>query len=96
MGDPVGFGANLLAIISAFKDPKELIAKLRGLSKRQKVLTALLLVLILGIIILAQAFFSGAFTDPETRNRLPDSRRCDRTHNLYRNLGRRPFHIKSL
>ena len=55
MGDPVGFGANLLAIISAFKDPKELVAKLRGLSKCQKVLAALLLVLILGIIKIGRA-----------------------------------------
>lgn len=38
MSDPVGFGANLLTIISAFKNPKELLAKLRELSKRQKVL----------------------------------------------------------
>jgi len=29
MGDPLGIGANLLTIISAFKDPKELVAKLR-------------------------------------------------------------------
>ena len=72
MGDPVGFGANLLAIISAFKDPKELVAKLRGLSKRQKILTGLLLVLILGIIILAQAFFSGAFTPTITQVMLSD------------------------
>ena len=72
MGDPVGFGANLLAIISAFKDPKELVAKLRGLSKRQKVLAALLLVLILGIIILAQAFFTGAFTPTITQVMLSD------------------------
>lgn len=72
MGDPVGFGANLLAIISAFKDPKELVAKLRGLSQRQKILTGLLLVLILGIIILAQAFFSGAFTPTITQVMLSD------------------------
>ena len=40
MGDPLGIGANLLTIISAFKDPKELVAKLRSLSRRQKVLAA--------------------------------------------------------
>ena len=72
MGDPVGFGANLLAIISAFKDPKVLVAKLRGLSQLQKILTGLLLVLILGIIILAQAFFSGAFTPTITQVMLSD------------------------
>lgn len=72
MGDPIGLGANLLAIVSAFKDPKELVAKLRGLSKRQKVLTGLLLILILGIIILAQAFFSGAFTPTITQVMLSD------------------------
>lgn len=36
MGDPVGFGANLLAIISAFKDPKELVAKLGGAEQAPK------------------------------------------------------------
>lgn len=36
MGDPVGFGANLLAIISAFKDPEELIYKLRNLTSAKK------------------------------------------------------------
>lgn len=44
MGDPLGIGANLLAII--FKDPKELVAKLRSLSRRQEVLTAVFLILV--------------------------------------------------
>ena len=46
MGDPLGIGANLLAIISAFKYPKELVAKLRSLSRCQKVLTAVFLILV--------------------------------------------------
>lgn len=72
MGDPVGFGANLLAIISAFKDPKELIYKLRNLNKRQKILGAILLIPIVGIAFLAWANFSGAFTSTITQVMLSD------------------------
>ncbi len=70
MGDPVGFGANLLAIISAFKDPKELIYKLRNLNKRQKILGTILLILIVGIAFLVWA--SGAFTSTITQVMLSD------------------------
>lgn len=72
MGDLVGFGANLLAIISAFKDPKELIYKLRNLNKHQKILGTILLILIVGIAFLAWANFSGAFTSTITQVMLSD------------------------
>lgn len=72
MGDPVGFGANLLAIISAFKDPKELIYKLRNLNKRQKILGTILLILIVGIAFLVWANFSGAFSSTITQVMLSD------------------------
>lgn len=72
MGDPVGFGANLLTIISAFKDPKELIDKIRNLSKRQKIVGAILLVLIVGGISLVGAYISGAFTPTITQVMLSD------------------------
>lgn len=67
MCDPVGFGANLLTIISGFKDPKELINKLRNLNKRQKIMSAFLLLLVVGIVFLARAYFSGAFTPTITK-----------------------------
>ena len=38
MVDPFGLGANLVTIISAFKDPKDLVNKIRSLNKRQKIL----------------------------------------------------------
>ena len=72
MGDPVGFGANLLAIISAFKDPKELVAKLWGLSRLQKVLAAVLLILIAGIVALVWAFLAGEFIPTITQVMLSD------------------------
>lgn len=72
MGDPVGFGANLLTIISAFKDPKELIDKLKNLSKRQKIIGAILLVLIVGGISLVWAYISGVFTPTITQVMLSD------------------------
>lgn len=72
MNDPVGFWANVLAIISAFKDPKELLIKVRNLSNRQKVLAVMLLIPIVGIITLAQAFFSGAFIPTITKVMLSD------------------------
>jgi len=72
MDDPVGFGANLLTIISAFKDPKELIDKLSSLNKRQKILGTILLILIAGIAVLAYICFSGAFTSTITQVVLSD------------------------
>lgn len=72
MGDPVGFGANLLTIISAFKDPKELVDKLRSLNKRQKIMGAILLILIVGIAGWVWAYFSGVFTPTITQVMLSD------------------------
>ena len=72
MGDPLGIGANLLAIISAFKDPKELVAKLRSLSRRQKVLTAVLLVLSIGLTTFIWALVTGEFTPTITQVMLSD------------------------
>ena len=72
MGDPLGIGANLLTIISAFKDPKELVAKLRSLSRRQKVLAAVLLVLIVVPVTLAWILLTGVFTPTITQVMLSD------------------------
>lgn len=72
MNDPVGFWSNLLAIFSAFKDPKELLEKFRSLNKHHKMIAAILLILIIAVIFLAWAFFSGAFTPTITQVMLSD------------------------
>lgn len=72
MGDPVGFGANLITIISAFKDPGELVRAFRGLHRHQKILVAALLIVTVGVIILAWAGFTGAFIPEITRVMLSD------------------------
>ena len=72
MGDPVGFGANLLTIISAFKDPKDLVNKIKSLSKRQKIMGAALLALTVGAGSFAWVHFSGVFTPTITQVMLSD------------------------
>ena len=62
MVDPFGLGANLVTIISAFKDPKDLVNKIRSLNKRQKILGAILLVLLVGASCFVCADFSGALS----------------------------------
>jgi len=72
MGDLLGLGANFLAIISAFKDPKELVAKLRSLSRQQKVVAVVLLVLVAVPITLAWILLTGVFTPTITQVMLSD------------------------
>ena len=72
MGDPLGIGANLLTIISAFKDPKELVAKLRSLSRQQKVVAVVLLVLVAVPITFAWILLTGVFTPTITQVMLSD------------------------
>lgn len=72
MIEQVGFLANLIAIYSAFKDPKELVSNLKRLNKKQKLLLILILVLATVIIGLIQALFSGAFTPTITKVVLSD------------------------
>lgn len=72
MVDPVGFGANLLTIISAFKDPKELVNKLKNLNMSRKIALATLALFILGITLLTWACFSGVFTPAITQVMLSD------------------------
>ena len=72
MVDPFGLGANLVTIISAFKDPKDLVNKIRSLNKRQKILGAILLVLLVGASCFVCAHFSGAFTPTITQVMLSD------------------------
>lgn len=72
MGDPVGFWANLITIISAFKNPGDLVRAFRGLRRRQKILVAALLIAIMGAIILVWASVTGAFTPTITQVMLSD------------------------
>lgn len=72
MGDLLGLGANFLAIISAFKDPKELVAKLRSLSRQQKVVAVVLLVLVAVPITFAWILLTGVFTPTITQVMLSD------------------------
>lgn len=72
MGDPVGFWANLITIISAFKNPGDLVRAFRGLHRRQKILVAALLIVIVGAVFLIWAGFTGAFTPAITRVMLSD------------------------
>lgn len=59
MGSVVGFLADLLSILSVFKDPKDLLAKLKELSKRQKVIGISILLLVAGIAYLVWFCISG-------------------------------------
>ena len=72
MGDLLGLGANFLAIISAFKDPKELVAKLRSLSRQQKVVAVVLLVLVAVPITFVWILLTGVFTPTITQVMLSD------------------------
>lgn len=72
MVDPVGFGANLLTIISAFKDPKELVNKLKELKTYRQIALTIFVFLILGIILLVWTCFSGVFTPAITQVMLSD------------------------
>jgi len=72
VGDPVGFWANVLTIISMFKEPKELVRAFRGLHRRQKILVAALLIVIVGAIFLVRAGVPGAFTPVITQVMLSD------------------------
>lgn len=72
MGDPVGFGANLITIISAFKNPGELLRTFRGLHRRQKALVVALLIVIAGAIFLVWAGVTGAFIPTITQVMLSD------------------------
>lgn len=72
MGDPVGFGANALTIISMFKDPKELVHAFMRLNKRQKILAVVLLIVIAGATLLVWACLTGAFSPTITQVMLSD------------------------
>lgn len=60
MGSVVGLIADLLSILSVFKDPRDILVKLKELSKRQKVIGISILLLVAGIVCLVLSCISGA------------------------------------
>lgn len=67
MGSVVGILADLLSILSVFKDPKVILAKLKELIKRQKVIGISVLLLVVGIVFLVLSYISGTFSPTITQ-----------------------------
>lgn len=67
MGSVVGFLADLLSILSVFKDHKDLLVKLKELSKRQKVIGISILLLVAGIVYLIWFCIFGGFSPTITQ-----------------------------